>query len=432
MSVACGALCVCAVAGPSLSPRHPAQDVTALQRNDAPPNGLWLDSLDLSKEAIRRPRLPRGQTGTPPPLTFALGGAPYAHALPIVSDGDIALALGGQAVRFAAMVGVDDSVAAGSGSVIFGAWVDGSKAFDSGVMHAGDTPKAVTIDLAGVQSLVLATNDANDGTAGDAAEWAGASIVMTPAGRPPSPVHRSGPAPSIAPSRTSAPMINYPRVTGATPGRPFLFRIPASGDGELTFAAQNLPAGLTLDVKSGIISGALRVPGRWNVPVTVRNAADQTSSTVLTIVGNTDALALTPPLGWNSWNVWAAKVDDAKVRAAADGMVASGLAAQGFTYVNIDDAWEGERTPDGEITSNEKFPDMKALAEYVHSKGLKIGIYSSPGPRTCQERFAGSYQHEAQDARTWAAWGFDYIKYDWCSYSDVEPYRDSLQWIKKP
>jgi len=124
--------------------------------------------------------------------------------------------------------------------------------------------------------------------------------------------------------------------------------------------------------------------------------------------------------------VWGPTVDDAKVRAAADALVSSGLAAQGYTYVNIDDAWEGPRDANGEITSNEKFPDMKALTAYVHSKGLKIGIYSSPGPRTCQQRFAGSYQHEAQDAKTWAKWGFDYIKYDWCSYTEVQPTRHGM------
>jgi alpha-galactosidase len=306
--------------------------------------------------------------------------------------------------------------------------------FDSGVMRGGDTPKTVSVDLAGAHSLVLAMNDGNDGTGSDTAEWAGALVTMKPGAKAPEPAHRTAAAPRLAPSRDAAPLINYPRITGATPGRPFLFRIPASGDGGLTFSAQTLPPGLTLDPKTGIIAGSLREAGRWDVPVTVRNAAGQTSSTVMTVVGNKDALALTPPLGWNSWNVWAAKVDDAKVRAAADGMVSSGLAAQGFTYINIDDAWEGPRTADGEITSNEKFPDMKALADYVHGKGLKIGLYSSPGPRTCQEIFAGSYQHEEQDARTWAKWGFDYIKYDWCSYSDVEP-RDAkapLDALQKP
>jgi alpha-galactosidase len=235
----------------------------------------------------------------------------------------------------------------------------------------------------------------------------------------------------IASTHDAEPHINNPRVTGATPGRPFLFRIPASGEGPLTYAAKNLPAGLALDSRTGIITGSLPRAGRAVVSVTVTGPKGKATGDI-TIVGGEHSLALTPPLGWNSWNVWAARVDDAKVRAAADAIVSSGLAAQGYTYVNIDDAWEGPRDANGEITSNEKFPDMKALADYIHSKGLKIGIYSSPGPRTCQQRYAGSWEHEAQDAKTWAKWGFDYIKYDWCSYSDIEPNRDSLPGLQRP
>jgi alpha-galactosidase len=124
-------------------------------------------------------------------------------------------------------------------------------------------------------------------------------------------------------------------------------------------------------------------------------------------------IALTPPMGWNSWNHFARKVDDAGVRAAADAMVSSGMRDAGYTYINIDDTWEGERDAQGNILANSKFPDMKALADYVHSKGLKIGIYSSPGAKTCA-KFEGSLNHEAQDAKTWAAWGIDYLKYDLC------------------
>jgi alpha-galactosidase len=123
--------------------------------------------------------------------------------------------------------------------------------------------------------------------------------------------------------------------------------------------------------------------------------------------------AATPPMGWNSWNHFAGKVNDAAVRAQADAMVSSGMRDAGYTYINIDDTWEGERDAQGNIQSNSKFPDMKALAGYVHSKGLKIGIYSSPGGLTCA-KFAGSLGHERQDANTWAAWGIDYLKYDLC------------------
>ncbi|HUB79465.1 MAG TPA: glycoside hydrolase family 27 protein [Bryobacteraceae bacterium] len=131
-----------------------------------------------------------------------------------------------------------------------------------------------------------------------------------------------------------------------------------------------------------------------------------------------NGLAKTPPMGWNSWNKFAGRVDDKSVREIADAMVTSGMRDAGYIYVNIDDTWEGARDKDGNITTNEKFPDMKALADYVHSKGLKIGIYSSPGRKTCAG-YEGSYGHEQQDANTWAAWGFDYLKYDWCSATAV-------------
>jgi alpha-galactosidase len=136
-----------------------------------------------------------------------------------------------------------------------------------------------------------------------------------------------------------------------------------------------------------------------------------------------NGLAKTPPMGWNSWNKFAGSVDDASVRGMADAMASNGMKDAGYLYINIDDTWEAGRDANGNITTNKKFPDMKALADYVHSKGLKIGIYSSPGPNTCAG-YEGSYGHEEQDARTYAAWGIDYLKYDWCGarnlYTDEE------------
>jgi alpha-galactosidase len=128
--------------------------------------------------------------------------------------------------------------------------------------------------------------------------------------------------------------------------------------------------------------------------------------------------AQTPPMGWNSWNHFAGRVTDADVRAAADALVASGMRDAGYIYVNIDDTWEGKRDLQGVIHSNDKFPDMKALADYVHSRGLKLGIYSSPGPQTCA-KYEGSYGHEEQDAATYAGWGIDYLKYDLCGYREI-------------
>jgi alpha-galactosidase len=135
-----------------------------------------------------------------------------------------------------------------------------------------------------------------------------------------------------------------------------------------------------------------------------------------------NGLAPTPPMGWNSWNKFAEKIDDATVRQIADAMASNGMRDAGYVFVNIDDTWEGERDAQGNIHPNRKFPDMKALADYVHAKGLKLGIYSSPGPDTC-EGYEGSFGHEAQDARTYAAWGIDYLKYDWCGAFTI--YKDS-------
>jgi alpha-galactosidase len=144
-------------------------------------------------------------------------------------------------------------------------------------------------------------------------------------------------------------------------------------------------------------------------------AAAQTQAAKQASQAPSQVVAQTPPMGWNSWNYFAEKVDDKGVRDAADQLVATGMKDAGYIYVNIDDTWQGQRDASGVLHANAKFPDMKALADYVHSKGLKIGIYSSPGPKTCAG-YEGSLGHEAQDAQLYAQWGIDYLKYDLCSF----------------
>jgi len=136
-----------------------------------------------------------------------------------------------------------------------------------------------------------------------------------------------------------------------------------------------------------------------------------------------NGLAKTPPMGWNSWNKFQTKINDKIVRGIADAIASSGMKEAGYKYVVIDDGWEWKRDDKGRIVPNPSFPDMKALADYVHSKGLKLGIYSTPGPRTCGG-YEGSYGHEIQDAQTYAEWGIDYLKYDWCSGSSVYQEKD--------
>ena len=140
--------------------------------------------------------------------------------------------------------------------------------------------------------------------------------------------------------------------------------------------------------------------------------------------------APTPPMGWNSWNHFACKVTAADVRASADAIASNGMKDAGYQYVNIDDCWQGGRDSAGRIQPNEKFGDMKSLVNYIHSKGLKAGIYSSPGPKTCAG-YEGSFGHEEQDAQQYADWGFDYLKYDWCSAEKVYQRSQMIDVYKK-
>ncbi|MEO7216408.1 putative Ig domain-containing protein [Mucilaginibacter sp.] len=233
----------------------------------------------------------------------------------------------------------------------------------------------------------------------------------------------------LTPAPSAQPKINGPEVYGARPGNPFLYLIPATGQKPLTYKAVGLPKGLSLDAATGIITGSVSKKGDYPVTFTVKNAVGSGTKQFTIRIG--DKIGLTPALGWNSWNAFGLSVDDSRVRTAARTMIEK-LASYGWNYVNIDDGWEiDKRLPSGEITANQKFPDMKGTVAYVHSLGLKMGIYSSPGPTTCGG-YLGSWQHEDQDAKTYGDWGIDYLKYDWCSYSEVSPKAPTLTDLKKP
>jgi len=233
----------------------------------------------------------------------------------------------------------------------------------------------------------------------------------------------------LTPYPSAKPRINGADVFGARPGNPFLYLIPATGKKPLTYAVTGLPDGLKLDAATGIITGVATQKGDYPVTITVHNALGSKTKKFTIKIG--DIIGLTPALGWNSWNAFGLSVNDAKVRTAAKTMTDK-LSAHGWGYINIDDGWEAaQRAASGEIVTNDKFPDMKALTDYVHSLGLRMGIYSSPGPKTCGG-YLGSWQHEEQDAKTYGDWGIDYLKYDWCSYSDVTAKKPSLDDLKKP
>jgi alpha-galactosidase len=259
----------------------------------------------------------------------------------------------------------------------------------------------------------------------------------------------------LTPPTGPKPRINSSKVVGVRPGHELLYTVAATGDRPMTFAADNLPkggriagrkraewwspayaadndfdksAGLKLDPQTGRITGHLNTPGTYLVTLHAKNALGDATRTLKIVCGPT--IGLTPALGWNSWNCFASAVTADKVKAAADAMVSSGLINHGWTYINIDDFWEvhpgsrdvtllgPQRDTNGYIIPNPRFPDMKGLADYVHAKGLRIGLYSSPGPLTCGGCVA-SWQHEEKDAQSYGEWGFDYLKYDWCSYGQI-------------
>ena len=221
----------------------------------------------------------------------------------------------------------------------------------------------------------------------------------------------------LTPPAPATPRYNGPAVFGVRPGSPVIFRLAFSGEKPMKYAVEGLPEGVVLDPDKGVLSGSCAEAGDYRLTFTATNAKGSASAPFTLKVGT--QIGLTPPMGWNSWNCWALSVSQEKVMASAAALINKGLADYGYAYMNIDDAWEAEfRTPDGRIEANEKFPDMKALGDYLHANGLKFGIYSSPGDYTCGG-FLGSLDHEKLDAEVWNSWGVDYLKYDWCGYSKV-------------
>ncbi len=400
-----------------------------------------LGALDLTKmvSGWGKPRVDRSVQGKP----LSIGGKRFEHGVGTHAPSTLYVELDGRTERFVAWVGVDDETG-GRGTVRFLVYADNKLVFDSGTMRGGQAPKKLEVELTGKRHVLLMVTNAGDDRHFDHADWADAYFVVN--GDQPNAVQRpfvhEKPV-FLTPKPGPEPKINGPRVYGCRPGRPFLYRIPCTGTRPIRFAADNLPPSLSLDPNTGIIRGtAPRQAGSYVVTLKAQNERGSDSRPFRIVVG--DTLALTPPMGWNHWYTFYNHITDRLFRKAADAMIASGMADFGYQYVNIDDCWAVKlgsedpmlggpaRNPDGTIRPNKHFPDMKALCDYIHSKGLKAGIYTSPGPRTCAG-YEGAYQHEELDARTFAQWGFDFLKYDWCSYGKVVQRRPlQLDDLKRP
>ena len=210
------------------------------------------------------------------------------------------------------------------------------------------------------------------------------------------------------------PVFHGAQITGNYPGTDFLFTVPATGERPITFTAQNLPTGLSIETTSGIIRGVVKERGSYVVRISATNAKGKAEEDLKIEIG--DNLCLTPPMGWNSWNVFTNTLDEKLVIEIADAMVSTGMRDLGYQYINMDDYWHApSRDADGKpVADSQKFPHgIKWLSDYVHSKGLKLGIYSDAGEKTCGKCFGG-FQHEEIDAKVYAEWGIDLLKYDFC------------------
>ena len=385
---------------------------------------LNVETLDLAKMSAGWQKPLSNQSVAGAPLKVA--GQTFTRGIGTHADSQLAINVFGTATRFSALVGVDDETD-GKGTVVFEIYADGKLKATSGPIRGNDKPKQLSADITGAKQLALVVSSNDDGIDFDHADWLQPTLTLAN-GAPVKPVVVEAPPLYGVDDETplpifpyakaaSEPQIHGARVVGATPNRPFLFSISATGDGPLQFRAKGLPPGLKLDASTGFITGALGSAGTYTVPLEVRGPKGVANRNLVIISGD-HKLAQTPPLGWNSWNIYYCGVDEAKVRAATDEMIGLNLQKHGFQYINIDDCWQAPRLADGTIGVNQKFGDMKKLGDYIHSKGLKFGIYSSPGPKTCAG-YDGSYQHEAQDAKSYASWGVDYLKHDWCSYGGV-------------
>ena len=234
---------------------------------------------------------------------------------------------------------------------------------------------------------------------------------------------------TLTPAALSSPRINGPSVFGVRPGSPVIYNIPATGVRPMKFEVENLPKELVVDAGTGMITGTIKSRGEYNIVLKATNRFGSNEKKFRIVIG--DRIALTPPMGWSSWNAFGETITQEKIQNTARAMVKSGLSQHGFTYVNMDDGWQGKR--EGKymaLQGNEKFPNMGALVDTIHKLGLKAGIYSTPW-ETSYAKFAGGSAETASgewkkignkfgaisfaknDAAQWAAWGIDYLKYDW-------------------
>jgi alpha-galactosidase len=383
---------------------------------------IWLSSLDLGKvrQDWGQPQKDKSVDGH----QITISGKKFEHGLGTHSISTLYVDLKGNAERFTAFVGIDDEVKSPATGVIFRVLGDGRELFKSNVLKNGQAAKKIDVSLKGVKTLLLMVGSAEVANNSNHANWADAKIEY--AGEAPESIF-SPPEEAVilTPAPLPTPHINGAKVFGVRPNSPFLFTIPATGQRPMKFSAVNLPEGLKLNSQTGRITGSLQKRGEYMVVLSAKNELGRDNRAFKIVCG--DNIALTPPMGWSSWNCFSNTVDDAKVRAAADAMVQNDLINHGWSYVNIDNGWQvlpeiddpllqgTLRDENGVINPNKKFPDMKALVDYIHEKGLKAGIKTN-APRDATATDKETYKKYTKDIRRFAEWEFDYFKFYWTNY----------------
>ena len=394
-------------------------------------NQIWLDDLDIPAFSDGIPGVSTKASASGEPIQ--LGGVKYSRGLGISQIGLMVFQLDGNATQFSAIVGADDNANKATETNIF---ILGDKKilFESGPMKVGDVPKKININLTGVKrfGILVKTEASSQKFYSDIAN---AQFTMLE-NKMPQPIANDGERYILTPAVAKTPRINSPKIFGAKPGNPFLFTVVATGESPISYSVDHLPNGLTIDSKTGIITGVLNKKGTYLVTMKANNNFGAAQKQLTIKIG--DTISLTPPIGWNGWNSWARLIDREKVIASANAMVNMGLSKHGWTYINIDDGWQGYRTANNyALQPNKKFPDFKGMIDEIHSKGLKLGLYSTPwitsyagfggGSSNFEDgalpdsiinnkrsfRYTGKYRFEKQDAIQMAQWGVDYLKYDW-------------------
>ncbi len=375
------------------------------------PNGeqiVPLSSLDISliQNGWRTPQANKSIEQN----TLTINGQRYASGVGIHAPAKAVVKLNGSATHFHCEIGIDDEAGerASANFVVKVRNTSGAeRSIASAELHRMNSAVVVDCDIqAGDKYLIIEVGDLNDTNEADHVDLANAYFHFV--------FQNSNPPELVSPDVLSS-TLNCATVLFSQPGVRFMHRLH-SNNPDATFSVNNLPAGLTYNERRHLVEGIIKQEGQYTYNVLTSIPGEDPVSTPISLTVSSHLQQPTPFMGWISWNTIEGEISDDVVRKACDGMISSGLFDAGYTVICMDDLWHApSRAADGKPQANAtRFPNgIKPLADYVHSRGMKLGIYSDAAGRTCAGAY-GSYGSETIDANTYAEWGIDILKYDYC------------------